>query len=383
MELSKLVASKFTSNGARVSINEFNSGNSIFDVNNKDTLVNIEEVLIGVGGVGGDYSAYQKVLIVGAGGYTFDQAQSIANTEAGRHNIIYVADTTLSSVSIQYSGLNVVFANNSSALVTVNSSGGEINLFGNRSFIFNGANSVDIVHDYTNVVAATNVINANGGNDTVVLHGNSSTIVNGGAGDDILIGGLSDQLYGNDGKDTLLAFDGSAYLSGGAGNDILVNANISATAVTTATQMLGGSGSDAFVIMATNQDLSSGYMKTVISDLGTGDKIDLSFLETHDLNQVAGTTNVITKSVFTTTSAGTTLALHSFDLTSSQATADTLSSPDKTSVLDSNLLTVSNVNATKTSAAIVGLEAQSTTFETFGSGAHGFNDLFEPLTNNY
>jgi hypothetical protein len=135
--------------------------------------------------------------------------------------------------------------------------------------------------------------------------------------------------------------------------------------------------------MGVNQDpnvlTGSGYMKTAISDLGTVDKIDLSFLETHGADQLALRSEVVTKSVFTTTSAGTILNLSAFDLTSSTATSGL---GDRTDVLTSNLLEVSNNNATKTSAAIVGVGGVG------GSSSAAFvnvsfDSLFDPLTNTY
>jgi Ca2+-binding RTX toxin-like protein len=294
--------------------------------------------------------------------------------DANANDIIYVADTSVANVSVAYSGMNIIFANSSSSAVTINSNGGEVNLFGDRLFTFNGSNStnsVDIVHDYTNVESGTNIINANGGNDSVVIHGTGSTIVYGGAGNDMLIGGGSDQLFGNDGIDTLLAFDGAAYLSGGAGNDVLINAFIKIGSQTAATDMFGGSGTDTFALMGTNNEVSGvdTFMKTNIIDLGTGDKIDLSFLENADLDTLAAKSSLTSSPTMTLSSAGTTLNLENYDVSSVR----TASALDDDSHAVSNVLLVSNTNASKTSATII----------TSGSTVDSFNSLFGELTNTY
>jgi VCBS repeat-containing protein len=376
-ELAKFLACNLESDGIEITFGDDGDVTNLFDNTTTDpeaprginTLKNIEELIMGG----------QRVIVVGAGSeHTFEEALALAANTDYENDIIYVADTSRTNFSVTSSGMNIIFADNLSAAAVINSNGGEVNLFGDRQFTFNGSSStinVDIVHDYTNVASKTNIINANGGNDSVVVHGSGSTIVYGGAGNDKLVGGASDQLFGNDGIDTLLAFDGAAYLSGGAGNDILINAYIKASETTmsstTATDMFGGSGTDTFVLMSTAVSVSgeNTYMKTNIIDLGTGDKIDLSFLENANLDTFVSKLSVTTAPTMTLSSAGTTLDLDGYDVSSVRTATES----DIDSNAASNVLLVANTNGTKTAAAI----------STSGSTVDSFNSLFGDLNLTY
>ena len=152
-------------------------------------------------------------------------------------------------------------------------------MYGNTSLVINGSSGNDQIFDKTEG-GTTNTINGGAGNDTLAaLDGSHKSILNGGAGNDTLIGGAGDELYGSDGADTLLAFNGAAYLSGGAGSDILVNSFLGANGANHVV-MSGGSGTDTFALMGSETSYSLGSMMTKIMDLNSGDRIDLGFLET-------------------------------------------------------------------------------------------------------
>jgi Ca2+-binding RTX toxin-like protein len=209
----------------------------------------------------------------------------------------------------------------------------------------------------------TNTIRGGDGADSIVAHNNSAgtELIYGEGGNDTLIGGTGAQLYGGDGQDILLSLGGAAALSGGAGNDILLNAYASNNGK--AVTMSGGAGNDTFALIGTNNANAVGSMKTIISDLGTGDAIDLTFLER--ANSKGESTNVsITsaadlgasanggKSLATMTTAGTTLDLKSFVATSSEKNTSTDNVTDVNTSVSGGSLVVSNATLTKVSNAI-------------------------------
>jgi hypothetical protein len=117
-------------------------------------------------------------------------------------------------------------------------------------------------------------------------------------------------------------------------------------------------------------------MNTTIADLSSGDKIDLSFLESGNnplaIGGLAGKVSL--------TSAGTVVSLGGFDVSSSETgvIAKMPTSPsDTNSVLSSeSKLTVSGAKASATAAALdLGFGA--------GSVNQDFNALFGSLTDTY
>ena len=176
----------------------------------------------------------------------------------------------------------------------------------------------------------------------ISVHENGGThIVNGGIGTDILVGGTGAQLSGGDGNDIIMSVHGAAYVSGGAGNDILLNA-YAAGAVT----LTGGSGNDTFAVIAASGD--TGTMRTIISDMGTGDVIDLSFLERAGTNTSVDTTTDFTAAggKATMTTAGSTLDFGTMVVTGSESDADV------NSAVKAGTMIVSNSTLSRVSTAI-------------------------------
>jgi Ca2+-binding RTX toxin-like protein len=170
-----------------------------------------------------------------------------------------------------------------------------------------GSAGNDTIHDYTNIAStATNTIHGGDGADSIVAHNNTSgtELIYGDGGSDTLIGGGNTQLSGGDGNDILLALGGAATLSGGAGNDVLLNAYASSDATAKAVTMSGGAGNDTFGLIGTNAGLS-GNMKTVVADLGTGDTIDLSFLERANASGASTDTSITSTAEITSSSSCT------------------------------------------------------------------------------
>ena len=186
-------------------------------------------------------------------------------------------------------------------------------------------------------------------------------------------------------NDILLALSGAASLSGGAGNDVLFNAYASSDAAAKAVTMSGGAGSDTFALIGTNTD-ASGSMKTVVADLGTGDTIDLSFLERANASGASTDTSIASTadlgaaansgtSLAGMTTAGTTLNLKPFVVTSSEADTTTGNVNEVNSHATGGTMTISNATLTKAAAAITaGLHTES---------AIDFNSTFGHLTDAY
>jgi Ca2+-binding RTX toxin-like protein len=325
-----------------------------------------------------------KVLLVGAGGYA-----SLTEASAAAHSgdVIYVTDAALASGTngvINHTDISIYIASGDGANMSMAPGGMEVRIYGIHSFNLTGSSGNDTIHDYTNIAAGlTNTISGGDGNDSIVAHNNTlgTEILQGDGGSDILIGGTNAQLLGGDGADILLALGGSAYLSGGAGNDVLLNAYASTDATAKAVTLIGGAGSDVFGLIGTNNAAATGAMKTTVADLGTGDSIDLSFLEkigtntsitsTADLGAAANGGTSLAKM----TTAGTTLDLKTFNATSSEASTDTTTVTDVNSQVTGGSMSIANATLTKASTAITaGMLAESSI---------DFNSTFGHLTDTY
>jgi hypothetical protein len=355
-------------------------------VASQDTLSGVENLVFNNTGTGG---GTQNVRIVGAGGYSTIEAattETVAGQLAG--TIIYVATTTAISgagATVKASGLSLVFAASDNALtLTMDTGVTSVSVYGSRAFTLTGTTAADTIHDYTTIASGkTNTINAGNGDDSVSVHGSAAgiTIVNGGAGADTLIGGMNDQLFGGDGNDILLAFDGIAYLSGGAGNDLIVNSYIDTTDTDPTTDtdsyvvMLGGSGIDSFALMGTNT-AKTGEMHTLIGDFATSDIIDLSFLEISTTEATLALSNLNGKGAMV--SAGTSINLSGFVVSSDDKTGDTAGIDDTDinsgPLVDSDLI-VANTVASRVSTGLTAGFNSSTNLAVLD-----FDSLFGPLT---
>ncbi len=320
-----------------------------------------------------------RVLVVGAGGYA---SLTEASAAAQNGDVIYVTDASLATGTkgvIGHTDISIYIANGDNASMSMGAAGMEVRIYGSHAFTLTGSSGNDTIHDYTNISAGmTNTISGGDGNDSIVAHNNSlgTLVLQGEGGNDTLIGGTNAQLLGGDGADTLLALGGAAYLSGGAGNDVLLNAYASADPAAKAVTMIGGAGSDVFGLIGNGNATASGAMKTIVADLGTGDAIDLSFLErvgtntsitsTADLGAAANNGTSLAKM----TTAGTTLDLSTFNATSSEASAG-----DVNSQVTAGSMSISNATLTKAANAITaGLGAESTI---------DFNSTFGHLSDTY
>ena len=338
----------------------------------------------------GPAATTQNVLIVGAGG--FDSLKS-ASALASTNDNIFVADSTLAANTVasastqasdagtlQHANVNIFIASGDAANMSMAQSGA-VNVFGSSAFSLTGSSGSDTIHDYTTIAATkTNTISGMDGADTIVVHNNAGThTVSGGGGSDILIGGAGSTLQGGDGNDTLLAFGGAATLSGGAGDDLLFNASVVGTDGKAVT-MIGGSGSDTFALIGTTDasglaTTTTGAMKTVIADLGTGgtDKIDLSFVEKASANTSIDTAANFTAAggSATMTTAGTTLNFGSGMILSSSE----VDTGDVNSLVTAGSMTLSNATLTKVATAI---NAGADTAPTID-----FSSTFGHLTDTY
>jgi hypothetical protein len=100
---------------------------------------------------------------------------------------------------------------------------------------------------------------------------------------------------------------------------LLINAYLGASS-DQAVIMLGGSGNDNFVLMGSDNNSSSGMSNTIVGDLATGDKIDLSFLEKSNGNAFSTTADLSGKASLT--GAGAMFNLSGFNLSSSEGGND-------------------------------------------------------------
>jgi Ca2+-binding RTX toxin-like protein len=334
-----------------------------------------------------------NIRIVGLGSTYTSIAAASFGASAG--TVIYVADSAITTdnvTSTSGSGIHIIFADTSGASIfgasTVSLSmnnASTVSVYGNTSFTINGSAGNDVIYDRTEG-SGQNILNGLGGNDSLVaIHGSNSTILNGGSGNDTLIGGVNDQLYGGDGADNLLAFNGAAYLSGGAGNDNLVNAFLDSQG-TDYVIMSGGSGTDTFALMDDGkaQGETGGSIMTKVLDLASGDRIDLSFLEKAGADFTLANTMLAGNNGTLYNKATLVNGALSFDLRgftvsndNSSATVDKSNTDVNSSLSDSvksELLLVGS-NATKASAAMT--DAFNTT------PIDSYASLFGDLTNTY
>jgi Ca2+-binding RTX toxin-like protein len=170
------------------------------------------------------------------------------------------------------------------------------------------------------------LINGQQGNDFITLDGLSNDTVYGGSGNDNIDGGAGrDTIYGGSGADTIFGGAGRDTLWGGSGNDILNGDNdavdFSLHGVDTmyggsgndtlygggqADIMSGGSGADTYIYkvgLGSQNESTVGAGADHITDFGTGDKIDVSFMDA-DGNAANGN-SAFTFSANASTQAGT------------------------------------------------------------------------------
>ena len=347
-----------------------------------DSLVSVENVV--VDGL--------TVRIVGLGStYTSIAA---ASTGALAGTVIYVADSAITAGNVtgtSGSGIHIVFADTTGGAsifgaspVTISmTNASTVSVYGNTSFTINGSTDNDIIYDRTEG-SGQNILNGLGGNDSLVaVNGSNSTILNGGAGNDTLVGGVGDQLYGGDGADNLLAFNGAAYLSGGAGNDKLVNAFLGANG-SNHVVMSGGSGTDTFALMDDSNVTNGGSIMTKVQDLASGDRIDLSFLEKAGADFTLANTmqagiNGTLYNKATLVNGALSFDLKGFNVSNDNSSATVNNSDNDVNSLLSDItkseLLLVGSNATKASAAIT--EAFNTT------PIDSYASLFGDLTNTY
>jgi Ca2+-binding RTX toxin-like protein len=288
-----------------------------------------------------------EVRIVGQDCYA-TIAAATAQDDISQGTIIYVANTNvITNDTINHAGLNIYFAQSSHvANLNLADDVNSVDLYGQRNFILTGTSEADVIRDHTVAATGVNTINGLGGNDILISDSNAAsiTVLNGGEGNDVLSGGVRDQLFGGNGSDTLLAAFGNAYLSGGSGNDLLINAYLGA-ASDLAVTMLGGSGVDNFVIMGNDAHSLPGVSNTLIGDLATGDRIDLSFLEKSGDIGLTSTADLVGKASLS--SAGAAFNLKGFSLSSSEGANDVDHLLD-----DGSRLVVANSTLSKASTAI-------------------------------
>ena len=332
-----------------------------------------------------------KVLIVGAGGYA---SLAAASSAAKAGDVIYVANPVLANGDAgminNTTDISIYIAKGDEPVnMTMLNAGQEVRIYGNHAFTLNGSVGADTVHDYTVLAAGkTNYIYGMDGADILVSHSTdaASRILSGGSGADKLIGGTAVQLLGGDGNDTLLSFGGAAILSGGAGDDILLNAYGSTTidpvtgkVVLQTVNMTGGSGTDTFGLIGSDDALQSGVMRTLVTDLGTGDKIDLSFVEVRKagidtgIDTAANFTAASANNKATMTAAGTTLTFDS----SNVATSSESDAGDTNTLMQAGSLVLSNATLTKVSTAMTAGKDSLT------ASVPDFSTAFAPLTDTY
>jgi hypothetical protein len=141
----------------------------------------------------------------------------------------------------------------------LNGGSGDDRLFGGSGDdVLNGGSGDDVLRGGS----GDDVLNGGSGDD-VLRGGSGDDVLNGGAGDDVLRGGSGDDaLNGGSGDDVLRGGSGDDVLNGGSGDDII-------TGGTGDDRLTGGSGDDKFAF-------SGHFGSDVITDLGGGDRIDLT-----------------------------------------------------------------------------------------------------------
>jgi Ca2+-binding RTX toxin-like protein len=102
-------------------------------------------------------------------------------------------------------------------------------------------------------------INAQGGDDTIMLEGNTSDTVFGGSGDDYLSGGGgNDTLSGGSGNDDILGGAGADIISGGSGSDFLAGDNDAVPMSEHGVDTINGGGGDDTLYGGGAADILSG-----------------------------------------------------------------------------------------------------------------------------
>jgi Ca2+-binding RTX toxin-like protein len=144
-------------------------------------------------------------------------------------------------------------------------------------------------------------VNAQGGDDTVILQGNTNDTVKGGSGNDFIDGGHgNDVIEGGSGNDNILGGAGADIIKGGSGADFLAGDNDAVASsqhgIDTinggsgndtiygggkADVLTGGTGNDTFLYkvgFGSGNESKVGEADT-ITDFQVGDRIDVSFMD--------------------------------------------------------------------------------------------------------
>jgi hypothetical protein len=143
-------------------------------------------------------------------------------------------------------------------------------------------------------------INAQAGDDTIIIEGNASDTIFGGSGDDYLSGGGGDDvLRGGSGADDILGGAGADSIGGGSGADFLAGDNDAVPMSQHGVDTIGGGGGDDTLYGGGRADILSGgtgadtFLYRVgfgasnesavgaadrITDFQAGDRIDVSMI---------------------------------------------------------------------------------------------------------
>ena len=144
------------------------------------------------------------------------------------------------------------------------------------------------------------IINGQGGNDSIFGANGSDTLI-GGQGDDQLSGDINDDvLLGNEGSDTLIGGQGDDQLSGDINDDVLLGNEGSDTLVggLGADVIKGGNGNDTiFQGPNINMEAISGDGKVDIIDCGGG--YDTVFLNIHEGDRAINCELIFSESIST------------------------------------------------------------------------------------
>ncbi len=263
------------------------------------------------GGVGDD------TLIGGAGDDTFHINRESGSdsldldlatiTATGRDTILFSDDIVPADIDLQRSGNNLLLVISAQQTITVQdyfAIEGEVD---NRlnALTFADGTSWDSSYVYAMVQEATEgddnvyaysaggILDALGGNDTLIGFTGQDTLI-GGSGDDVLRGGdNSDTLIGGEDNDILSGEAGDDILEGGTGNDMLA----------------GGRGNDTYII---NRGDGNDHIDLSLAKLGdygvdsiqfaddiTANDVNLRRLQNHLVINIDGQQQVIVDNYFT------------------------------------------------------------------------------------
>ncbi len=222
--------------------------------------------------------------------------------------------------------------------------------------VLDGGDGNDFIDgEYITNTPGTDWLQGGQGNDRLE-GGGSDDLLFGGSGNDLLLGEDGhDRLFGDSGQDNLLGGEGNDVLQGGDGDDLLQgqggddtlyldgdlgNIDLSSTGANVVTGLLGGSGSDTYIVSrdktgSQNLSLSSsnGVMRmsstNFIADFdvnANGDKIDLSQLEGvrgfQDITVTQSVINGLAIARLTINNAGQEYFVNLFNTTAASVTAD-------------------------------------------------------------